>query len=356
MTTLSQANSQWNNRPADERYPSIEAMHERAVAKRHRQKQSAIIKTRELTASALDGNIVINGRVSQANVTNWSFGQLAQKAKAPASYLSTLPVELAAECLNNGLRNAEGDTRLLLDVGSDGLPTIEAATSERYDRIFNAEITQRLLDLKHSGQGWQEAPAAFDGSRGQYMGDRDMFSFFVDNDRRIFEEKDGGMSRGFFAWNSEVGAKTFGVTTFYYKYICGNHYVWGANEVKEFRIKHIGDAAARGFHNLRAMLINYANSSAQTDILKIQSAMNYDLGSNRDEVLDRVLGLRVPAITQKVAAAAYDRAVEHSDWYGSPRSAWGYASGLTEIARDLPNADARDQLDRASGKLLEVAF
>jgi len=87
-------------------------------------------------------------------------------------------------------------------------------------RIWNSEITSRLCDLEARGP-WQPAPAAFDGSRGLYMGDRDLFAFMVDSGRRIFEKlPGGGLSRGFFVWNSEVGAASFGIQTFFYEYVC----------------------------------------------------------------------------------------------------------------------------------------
>lgn len=40
----------------------------------------------------------------------------------------------------------------------------------------------------------------------------------------------------------------------------------------------------------------------------------------------------------------------------SARTAWGYAAGLTEIARDLPNANDRHALDVAATKVMEMAF
>lgn len=367
MSTLVRASNEWASRPADERFDSIEAMHafcsqERALA------GTASIEDKTMRAHAADdGSLVLNGRTSQARLTNWSFGQLARRAEAPAGYLATLPAKLAAECINTGLDKSADKSRLLIrrsegvtqnadgSMNVDKMPTIRAITSEKYDRIWNSDITSRLVALKETGN-WNEAPAAFDGSRGQYASDRDMFSFFVDNKRRIFERANGGFSRGFFTWNSEVGSSVFGLATFLYQYICGNHMVWGASDVKELRIRHVGDAAGKAFGQLRGKLIAYANSSAADDEMKIQSAMDYELGSNKDEILDRVLGLKALGLTNKTAALAYDTAVSHEDWYGNPRSAFGYSSGLTQIARDMPNTDGRVAIERAASKIMEMAF
>jgi len=369
MTTLTKASNQWASRPADERFPSIEAMHsfcagERALC------GAATLEDKSLHAEAVDGAVLLNGKTSKAMLTNWAFGQLANRADAPAAYLRTLPATLAADCLNNGLKASTGTSRLLIQragldapsltaqmiSGVQAVPTIRAITSDRYDRIWNSDITARLVELKNNGTGWQEAPAAFDGSRGQYAGDRDCFSFFVDNDRRIFEKKAGGMSRGFFAWNSEVGSSVFGFMTFLYSYICGNHMVWNAENVSELRVRHVGDAASRAFGQLKGKLISYANNSAATDELKIQRAMDYNLGTDKASVLDAIFSMSKLGLPQKTAERAYAIAEEHSEWYGSPRSAWGYSNGLTEIARDLPNAGDRVAMERIASKIVELAF
>jgi hypothetical protein len=357
MTTLLKANSEWSRRAPDERYSSIEAMHEAALKQRE---GSATVRlaVKDLIVKAIEGSVKLVGKTGRtAELTNWSFNQLANHAEAPAGYLANLPATLAADCLMDGLSKIDeeaGGKNLKLLMRQNGNLTARALTSERYSRIWNADITERLVELKNRGP-WQEAPEAFDGSRGQYMSDRDMFSFFVDNNRRIFEtDKNGGLSRGFFAWNSEVGARTFGVMTFLYEYVCGNHRVWGASDIKEVKIRHIGDAEDRAFSELQATLIEYADGAAKEDELKIKKARQYQIGGTKDEVIDAIFGLRL--ISRKTIDAAYQLAEKHEDWYGSPRSAWGMAGGLTEIARDFPNADERVSLDRASAKVMEMAW
>lgn len=357
MSTLMKASNNWVSRPADERFSSLGEMHSKALEYRDKARQ-AVVKTRELKALAVEGQVIINGATgTQANMTNWSFGQFARQAEAPPSYLRTLPATLAAECINTGLQavNASDESSLLLDQGADGL-TVRAITSEKYARIWNSDVTSRLVELEARGP-WQPAPAAYDGSRGLYLGDRDMFAFMVDNGRRIFETlPGGGLSRGFFVWNSEVGAASFGIMTFLYEYICGNHIVWGASDVKEVRIRHVGKADASAYAQLAVELREYAESSAADDELRIERMRNYTIGANKDEILDRLFALRVPALTRKAIAAGYQRALEHSDWYGDEKTAWGMVNGITEVARDMGNADERVALERASQKVMALAF
>jgi hypothetical protein len=357
-TTLTQAHKEWANRSADERFGSLEAMH-RAATNAKTQAAVAKIKDDALRVVGHDGDIMLEGPTgSRAHLTNWAFSQLANRAGAPADYITGLPAPLAAECLNVGLKGrGENKTAIALMQKGDDL-TCRAVTSDSYSRIWNADITSRLVELEARGP-WQPAPAAFDGSRGLYLGDRDMFAFMVDNDRRIFETgPGGGLARGFFVANSEVGARRFSLMTFLYEYVCGNHRVWGAQQIEEVSIIHIGkNQAAKAFDLMRVELKKYAESSAADDEMKVQAARNFQIAANKDDVLDAVFKLKIGGLSRATVGKAYDLVdTERSDWYGSPRTAWGLAGGITEIARDLPNADARHTLDAAATKVMEMAF
>ncbi len=251
MTTLTKAFNQWATRPADERFSSLDALH--AAVKHHRdvatEAESVPFDSLRVAVEQRNGDdpphpILIGRAGVPAQFTHWSFGQFARKAGAPAEYLRQLPAALAADNLNHGIAqtnriyerendNEEKTVKLLF--AKNGDVTLRAMTSDKYTRIWNVDITARLQRLVQQRPEWQPAPAAFDGSRGLYASDRDVFAFLVDNDRRIFEtEKGGGLGRGFFVENSEVGDASFKITTFWYEYICGNHRVWGAKASQRF--------------------------------------------------------------------------------------------------------------------------
>lgn len=357
MTTLTKAHHQWANRAPDERFNSVEEMHQRALQYRGEAREAAISSTKQLRLEQDGQDLFLVGRTGKtAALTNWSFSQLCREAEAPAGYLKSLPASLARDCLQSGLdRGASGERHLLIN--KNGAMTLRGITSPSYTRIWNSDVTERLMALKHAGQGWQEAPAAFDGSRGQYLSDRDMFSFFVDNDRRIFEKgPGGGLSRGFFAWNSEVARSVFGIATFLYEYICGNHRVWGASNMTEVKIRHVGAADERGFSELAAAVRIFADSSASEDEAKIEMARSYRIAESKEDLLDQLFGLKALGVSRKVLELGYEKAKEHDDWYGDPLSAWGFSGGLTEVARDMPNADERTALDRAGAKVLEMTW
>ena len=99
----------------------------------------------------------------------------------------------------------------------------------------------------------------------------------------------------------------------------------------------------------------YAEASAADDELKVERCRRYQIGDDKDQVLDAIFQLKIPALGKTLAGKAYDLAEQRVDWYGSPRSAWGYAGGLTEIARDLPNAGDRHALDLAATRVMAMA-
>lgn len=361
MSVLEAATNQWMKRPADERFSSLAELH--AAVTHHRdvavEASNVNVKALKISTKQIDGTVVpvlVGETGSEAEFTHHSFAQFSRRLGAPASYLRTLPAGLVSANLNNGIRTyepASGDGDNLL-FAQNGKLVLRAALSPSYKRIWNTDITSRLIRLTEQAPEWQPAPAAFDGSRGLYASDKDMFAFLVDNDRRIFETlPGGGLGRGFFVSNSEVGDASFRITTFLYEYVCGNHRVWGTQGVQELRIPHIGNADERAFAKLTLELRKFADRAAGEDEAKIESMQRFQLGATKDEVLDAVFNLDVP---KRLAGQVYELAEKREEWYGSPRSVWGFTGAMTEIARDLPNADKRVEMERAAGKVMQIAF
>jgi hypothetical protein len=379
-TTLLAASRQWASRPADQRFNSLEALHAAVTGHRNMATEARGLDLRNMKLTvgpdATGANVpMLQGRSGlTAEFSHYAFGQFARRLDAPAAYLRQLSPGLVCANLNDGLRRlAEGriegaDDPTGLTVlfsqgrGTDEGPhtikagplTVRAVTTDKYTRIWNADITRRLIQMTEQRPEWQPAPAAFDGSRGLYASDKDMFAFLVNNDRRVFQkDPNGGFGKGFFVTNSEVGDASFKLTTFLYQYICGNHMVWGAKGVQEIRIPHIGNADARAFSRLSVELRKYADASVSDDEQRIERMRRLELGATKDEVLDKLFGL---GVTRALGNAAVQLAEKREDWYGNPRSVFGQVSALTEIARDMPNADKRVETERMAGKVASIAF
>jgi hypothetical protein len=303
-----------------------------------------------------DGEVVLYGPSgTPCTMTHWAFGQVSQRAGAPAAYLRSLPVELAANCLNHGLGSLRDGMASLMFHQNGGL-VLRAATSDKYTRIWNDEVTAQLLRLVEREPAWTVPPASGLQPSGLYASDRDMFAFMVNDSRRINDGTDEGLARGFFVWNSEVGAASFGMMTFLYRYVCGNHIVWGAENVREVRIRHVGAADLKAFHRVEATLREYADQSVSDDEAIITRAKTLELGGTKEEVLDRLFGMRSLNVTRKALEDAYDTAEQHVDTDGSPRSVWGMVQGLTREAQKVPYADERTAREKAAGKVMKIAF
>lgn len=383
-TNLLDAHRQWASRPDDERFWTLEEMYEqcrhwRATASEHN--FASIGELSVLPDEDTDDIKLCLPNGMQTRMTHWGFSQLCSRVGAPANYLrEQLDAETASMCLNHGLRKAKSSANVL--VHSNGTQVCRSLTTEKYSRIWNAEVLERLMRSKDDG--WRVPPArAMDprtpgariataedildtsinvsegdwiGPAGLYASDHDMFVFMVNEEYRIDDGTDGGLSRGFFISNSEVGAAALKLTKFLYRHVCGNHIVWDAKDVEELRIVHRGRANRRFEHNMRIELRKYANESMDEDRRRITQAKNYEIAADKDAVLDALFGLRV-APRQKLESA-WELAEYEADLVRdiSPRSAWGMAQGLTRLSQQTNYTDERMALDRAAGKVLSMAF
>ena len=76
-----------------------------------------------------DGQPLSDDGSDPMDLTHWSMGQFSTYADAPASYLRTLPPELAAACINQGLSRYHGEDVQLMTQRGDNGPTMRAMTT-----------------------------------------------------------------------------------------------------------------------------------------------------------------------------------------------------------------------------------
>lgn len=360
---LFRAHYQWANRPDDERFESIADM--RAQCFEYAEHAAvAPAKWNQLRVEATSENdLRLIGRQNvPATVSHWAMGQLASRASAPANYIRTLPATLAAQNINHGLakRDDNADCQLLFHQNNGSL-LLRAATGKVYERVWNYEVCDHLLALEEVG--W--APAMPDpryviagdpksNKPDLYASDHDMFAFLIAPDRVIDDGSDGGLSRGLIVDNSEVGGGSLGLMSFLYRYMCGNHIIWGASEVVDVRIPHVGSIRDK-LAETQVIVQKYMDSSASDDEARIEKARTITIGKNRDEVIDALFAmLRNKGLTRKALEAGYDACQPEVD--GSPRTQWGIVNGLTRASQETVYADQRAQLDKAAGRVMEISF
>lgn len=357
MSNIMRAHHEWANRPADERFTTVEDMHAAALAHRARAAERESVKLSTLNAVNVDGDVRLVGSGGvPVGLTYWSFGQLCARAEAPASYLRTLPADLAVANLQNGLQRRTTEdpsacANLLFELGDDGrVSTARAITGERYARFWNCEVTERLIGLQ--SRGFEVARPDINGDDGRrplYVSSHDMFAF-MRSDRVISEPGNHeGLRRGIIVSNSEVGAASLRVMFFLYRVMCANHIIWDASNISEVSLRHVGDIHGKtsAFYGKLTQWLNAPTGETEARIVALKDRY---IGSTKDEVLDVVFGKRIAGLSRKVLDVAYDATIADLD--GSPKTAWGLAQGLTRHSQTIPYADDRTALDRAAGKLL----
>jgi len=358
---LFHAHEQWANRPADERFDSLESMFDATSKYADVAVESNDVEYSTLRAEAQNGEVVLVGKKNiPSRLTHWSFGQLAQRAEAPASYLRSLPATLAVQNLNHGLkRRGANDDRANILFHKNGDFVCRAITGQKYSRIWNYEVVGRLIGMQSNG--WEPARPDFrltgNDRPALYASDHDMFAMIRMPNVTVQQPVAGApnvpMYKGLIYGNSEVGDGTIWVMGFYYNGMCGNHIIWGATGVVEFKAKHVGSVAGR-VQQWETEIRRFAGQSTAADEAAMKAATTQRIAATKEQLLDTLFGKRLPGLSRKAIEASYDAVVEAQD--GDPLSKWGWVAGATRYSQQTKFADERFALDRAAGKVMQMEF
>lgn len=414
MTTITTASAEWAKRPSDERFTSLTALSARTKHMRHTSRsvvaanrkcvitpgrwakaepaplpastsslpddimsilRQPLVKQPEqhggatfTTDETATGLALVSAAGHAYRPSHHAFSQLAALAGAPAGYLRSLPAAMAADCLNYGLHVARDIEEIGLLLQRNGDSTLRAATGPNYGRIWDDEIVSTLVDLYGDGvSGRFRVPGEF-GSRVEvtkenttlYAGDRDMFVFLTDEENRIEvpnrrDGKTGSLARGFLVYNSEVGSRSFGIETFLFDYVCRNRIVWGASNHQTFRMRHTSGAPDRWLERLQPALRAYADASTEgvTDLIAAAQAKRIaktEGGDNNAEAVNNFLLKRFTKAQANGISAA------HMLEEGRPiETLWDASVGATAYAKGIEWQNARVDVERKAGELLEMA-
>ena len=367
-TVDSTASRQWATRPDDERYTSIADL-KAAIQKRTdpaRDRVAPLASMRSGVDAA--GGLVIDAELAGElwTPTNYSFGQLATAAGAPAGYLRTLPAGLASECLNNGLHSA-GDSVQLYHTARE----LRGVTGPNYGRIRDIDVVSEIKRVtSESGIDWR-VPTAFRNAANMsayesvdptkesttlYASDRDVFLFLVDEEHPIEAgfTRDGKPDlffRGFYAWNGECGGVSGGFKAFLYRYVCSNRNIWGQAELGEFKLKHTKHAGLRFESAMVPALTGFANSGAgnvERQLLALKSTPIASTDEERAAFLFR-LGFG-PADSAAILARGL------AEEQAPAESVFDMVQAITAHARTIQHTDTRIGVEAVAGKLMAKAM
>src|SRR6476659_1699533 len=370
---VGRVSSEWFSRPADERYLSLSELHAavrgRAERSRTRTAESAAIRV-EANHDAERLALILPGEEAPLVPTHWSFGQLAGIVGAPATYLRQLPATLAGINLQYGLTAHRAEQVKTLEV-EDGRVELRAVTGPDYGRIYDHELVAAVQKIAGNGTGdtrWK-IPGVLDWSTGLYnpcvdvtkntttlyASDRDVFLFLVDdlNPIEAGTLPDGSPDlyfRGFYCWNSEVGAKTLGIASFYLRAVCQNRNLWGVEDFEEITIRHSTFAAQRFAHEAAPALTSFANSSPAPFVAGIKAARER-IVARSDE--DRTAFLRKRGFSKAETTKIIETVLLEES--RPPESIFDFVQGITRVARDKPHQDTRLEMEGKAKKLLDLA-
>jgi hypothetical protein len=371
---IGRVSSEWFSRPADERYLCLSelfaAVRGRADRSRTRTTESAAIRVEANRDDAERLALMVPGEDTPLVPTHWSFGQLASLVGAPATYLRQLPAPLAGINLQYGLTSHRAELVKTLEV-EDGCVELRAVTGPDYGRIYDHELVAAVQRIAGNGTGdarWK-VPGVLDWSTGiynprvdvtqdtttLYASDRDVFLFLVDDLNPIEAGRlpDGSPDlyfRGFYCWNSEVGAKTLGIASFYLRAVCQNRNLWGVEDFEEITIRHSKFAASRFAHEAAPALTRFANSSALPFVNGIKAARERIVARTDEE---RTEFLRKRGFSKSETAKVIDTLLTEEG--RKPESIFDFVQGITAVARNKPHQDARLDLETRAKKLLDRA-
>ena len=369
---IGRVSSEWFSRPADERYLSLSqlfgAVKRRTDRSRTRTVESAAVRVEASRDDAEALALVLPGSDRPIAPTHWSFGQLAGLVGAPAAYLRQLPAALAGINLQYGLSSHRAEQVKTLET-DEGRIELRAVTGPDYGRIYDHELVAAVQRIAGDGTGdtrWK-VPGVLDWSTGVYnprvditadtttlyASDRDVFLFLVDDLNPIEAGRlpDGSPDlyfRGFYCWNSEVGAKTLGMASFYLRAVCQNRNLWGVEDFQEITIRHSKYAASRFAHEAAPALTRFADSSPMPFVNGIKAART-QIVARTDE--DRAEFLRKRGFGKTETAKIIETVLAEEG--RPPESVFDFVQGITAFARNKTQQDARLDLEGRAKKLLD---
>lgn len=360
-----EASVQWRNRPADQRFETLEALRASVHSRRLRSRSTDIDCERLAVETNSAGRLIVNSEIQPSEPTHWAFGQLATQVKAPAAYLRSLPNDLVVDCLRHGFKNTDRESVKFMTIASeDGdVNTLQAVTSATYGRIWDADVVDSVARVVERTGGKFTNPKAYsiDAGTGRigaprpsglYASDHDCFVFMIDGGSRLDTGPRAKLNRGFIAWNSETGAKTFGLMTFLFNEVCGNHIIWGASEVNKLLIRHTSGGPYRFDAQAAPMLARYADESTKPLEDVVRRAQERLLPAIVDvDTLSALCG-PVAKFSRAEIKSAIDFAKAEE---GDCRTLWQLVQGFTAYARGFDFIDSRVDLETRAGKLLNLA-
>lgn len=380
--------SQWRDRPDDQKFLDLDSLY--AFTKREADlSHEAIVDPRDIRVEAertdFDSLSLRLPRVADevlARPTHYSFGQLCHLMgdtfedgtrralpRLPAQYLRQLPGFIAGINVQYALQQFRG-APIKAYVRENGQADLRAMNGVDYGRVRDYECVAAVQRIAGNGIGdtrWK-IPGVMDWGTMHYdpnapvtkqsttlfASDRDVFMFLTDDTHPIeigktHDGKPDYLLRGFMVWNSEVGARSLGVATFYYRAVCCNRILWGIEGYQEIRMIHSKNAPDRFASEIAPALESFADARDAMLLRGVKTAREAIVAGDNEARRKYLKQLELPGsdVTKVLELVEKEEGHEAS-------SVWDFVQGITALARDEGRQDERLGLERKASKLLNA--
>jgi hypothetical protein len=338
---LTGAHDQLFRRTPDETFPSLQALWERCQAEKERstdrwrppQAIRPMPDEGRLTLDLGEGN-------EPFRLNDWSFTQFCTLAGVSKETVNRLSPDTAGRVFMETMPG--GNKPLQVFTENDLVRSIHG---HAYTRLHNADVLTMLREFAVDFRPPQEAT---DGGTGLYCGEQDLFCFMIDPTG--WAEIEGeAFAPGFYVWNSEVGRRSVGLSTFWFQAVCQNHIIWDAVEVTEFARKHTGKVgeALGDIRRIVEALVEKRDARRDGFAAVVRKAMETKLGEDAEEAMK---ALAKAGITRTLATRALDIAKVTGRF-----TIFAVVDALTKLAGELANAGDRTESDQRASSLLALA-
>jgi len=273
-------------------------------------------------------------------MNDWSFTQLCQMAGVAKDTINRLSPQTACSALLETLPSADKPVQILTAESS-----VRSIHGVSYTRLWNENLLRMVREV---ATDFTPPPKGFNGATGLYCGEQDMFSFLIDPTGWVDIEGQN-FAPGFFVWNSEVGRRSVGITTFWFQEVCANHICWQCEDVTTVTRKHtrsVGDALTEIRMAIGA-LVEKRDAARDQFVATIRKAMNEPTG-DKEETLHILADHGVNRPLAK-------KAVELAQSRGQRFTIWSLVDSLTQLSRDSQYAASRVEADQRASALLALA-
>jgi len=340
MSNLKSAHTELFRRSPDECFASLPELMQHCQAQREASLDRWHLP-QVLTPQSAENRLTLQAGTDGAfQMSDWSFSQLCGLSGVSKETVNRLSPKTATEVFRETIPSRSKPLQLLTT--GDQVRSIHGAS---YTRLWNSEL---LAIVQEFATDFQPPQKAASGGTGLYAGEQDIFCFMIDPTG--WTEIGGeAFAPGFFVWNSEVGKRSVGISTFWFQAICANHIVWDSVDVVEFSRKHTAnerDALSQIRQTLmRLVVLRDQRRDGFVEVMR--KALEAKLGNDADEVLKE---LTRSGINRTLAKEALQIAEQKGGF-----TIFALVDALTRIAGQLTNAGDRIEADRQAAGLLALA-